>query len=490
MAVSEHRKQVKNVQKRIYRAQDIGYVFSDEFKQSINGLSTEVLLTYDSDFVRSQAINFHQKGQLVKPGKANPVRANMPEPKKTSAKATKVEAKKATNATNKSAQPKQTATQSATKAKQTAKPNLDTEQPKPKNYAQTEKKKRELHRIRNQIYEAEKRGYEFPQSLKDSLSSWNTNRLKRFTKEKVYKTAKFKFADEVVTGTKGSQIERSRRSKKGADTRYGKPKADYNAWVMLTFFKDKIKNGIHAFLDKLPRKIDTHKKWWEFWLVDPVAEELRRKGFRGHELKKERERILKEITEEVDRDRWEKQWKQDQAEYEEFLHRKIKTDELWDEQDRIDRELGRENSDVYMNNEGDLGLSEEPELPALDTGGLPTLNEGDIMYYAILNMIDEYGTPVAEYLRTMLKNEIERYGLPAVLQAFANMGQDEVADLQQSLKYKQTGMSGSDVNRTFKRLGEAIKGSAFTLWEAKQIGTAQDKMDDGGIFYSTALAVK
>lgn len=490
MAVSEHRKQVKNVQKRIYRAQDMGYVFSDEFKQSINGLSTETLLTYDSDFVRSQAINFHEKGQLVKPGKPNPVKANMPEPKKTSAKATKVEAKKATNATNKSVQPKQTTAQSASKAKQTAKPNLDTEPQKTVKRPQTEKKRRELDRIRKQIARAEQRGYVFPQSLKDALSSWDTNRLKRFTNEKVYATGRYKIVDEVTTGTKGSQIERSVRSKKASDTRLGKDKPDYKAWAMLTFFKNSIKKGVHDFLDKLPRKIDTHKKWWQFWLVDPVAEELRRKGLRGHELKKERERILKEITDEVDRERWEKEWQQANAEYEEFLKRKIKTDELWDEQDRIDRELGRENSDVYLNNEGDLGLSEEPELPALDTGGLPTLNEGDIMYYAILNMIDEYGTPAAEYLRTMLKNEIERYGLPAVLQAFANMGQDEVADLQQSLKYKQNGMSGSDVNRTFKRLGEAIKGSAFTLWEAKQIGTAQDKMDDGGIFYSTALAVK
>ena len=173
-----------------------------------------------------------------------------------------------------------------------------------------------------------------------------------------------------------------------------------------------------------------------------------------------------------------------------FLHEKIETDKLWDEQEKIDRELGRESTDVYLNNEGDLGLSQGPELPAIDTGGLPTINEGDIMYYAILNMIDEYGTPAAEYLRTMLRNEIERYGLPAVLQAFANMGQDEVADLQQSLKYKETGASGSDVNRTFRRLGEAIKGAAFTQWEAKQIGTAQDKMDDGTIFYSTALAVR
>lgn len=473
MAVSEHRKQVKNVQKRIYRAQDMGYVFSDEFKQSINGLSTETLLAYDSDFVRSQAINFHEKGQLVKPGKPNPVKANMPGPKKTSAEATKVEAKKATNATNKSVQPKQTTAQSASKAKQTAKPNLDTEPQKTVKRPQTEKKRRELHRIRQQISDAEKRGYIFEDTLKDALSSWNTNRLKKFTNEKVYAASKFKFGDEVVTGTKGSQIERSRRSKKAADTMYGKEKGDYNAWVLLTFFKDTIKKGVYAFLDKLPRKIDTHKKWWQFWLVDPVAEELRRKGYRGEAFKKERERILKEITDEIDRERWEREWKQDTADYEDFLRNKIEKDKISDEQDRIDKELGRyEKEGGLYAEDNDYDYLRDP------------ISEAEVIYSNFMEMMEDTGTLGYEYLHDLFNDETNRYGQDAVLKALSQMSEDEIKELQTVVYYKEYGMSGSEVHRILRKFGEAIKGAAFTKSEAKQLGNRFDKMDDDWLYFA------
>lgn len=484
MAVSEHRKQVKNVQKRIYRAQDQGYVFSESFKKSINGLTTEELLKLTPDVVRSKAINAPKSTKTKEP-KVNPVKANMPEPGKQSASATKTATKNISQATNKSAQP---AKPKSTKT--VAKPEPETVKRKP----YTERKREELARIRNSIRKKEKRGYVFADTLKESLASWDTNRLRRFTEEKIVQAAKYKGSlnptDKAISGMKARDIERSTRSKKGRDTQLGQRKEDeaYKGWAALRFFKDTIKNAVKSafkgILEK--RKVDTHKKWWEFWLVDPVAEELKKKGLRGEEFKKEREKILKEITEEVDRERAEKKWREETAEYEDFLRHKIETDKLWEEQERIDKELGR----LKDGTPRPVAALPGPALPALpesDTN-LPMISESDIIYQGLLDMIDELGTQGSAYLKEMLANEIARYGLEAVLKALSEMTPEQISDLQVAAKYKpNSDTAGSEVNRVLKNFGEAIKGAAFSLYEAKQIGMIQDEVDEEAPFWSETI---
>lgn len=81
------------------------------------------------------------------------------------------------------------------------------------------KRQRHINRIKRFIRTAEKRGYQFPQEIKENLSSYSTQKLKSITPQKLYEQATTEKFGVPMTGTRARQIERSMSAKKGTITR-------------------------------------------------------------------------------------------------------------------------------------------------------------------------------------------------------------------------------------------------------------------------------
>ena len=108
----------------------------------------------------------------------------------------------------------------------------------------TKKKKQNLRRIRRFIKSAEKRGYQFSQELKKSLSSLTTQKLKSLTPEKLYKHSTYQVKSlegetiDTLTGEQGRKIERTLSAKKAARTRqYKKWQAEIEAGISLSDYQ-------------------------------------------------------------------------------------------------------------------------------------------------------------------------------------------------------------------------------------------------------------
>lgn len=86
----------------------------------------------------------------------------------------------------------------------------------------SDKRRKQLKRIRQFISRAEKRGYRFPEGFKESLPSLSTQKLKSFTAEKLYKnvaTAISEKTGKIVKGSERRAEERSEAALKSARTR-------------------------------------------------------------------------------------------------------------------------------------------------------------------------------------------------------------------------------------------------------------------------------
>lgn len=81
------------------------------------------------------------------------------------------------------------------------------------------KKQRHIRRITRFIKSAEKRGYQFADSLKQNLTAYSTQKLKTLTPEKLYEQATSSRYGKEMTGTEARKIERSLSAKKGVETK-------------------------------------------------------------------------------------------------------------------------------------------------------------------------------------------------------------------------------------------------------------------------------
>ena len=100
--------------------------------------------------------------------------------------------------------------------------------------AYTKKKRDQLNRVRSLIRRAEKRGYVFPEALKNELASYHTNRLRAMTPEKLYgmATAISESTGKIVSGTERRKEEAAEASRKSAETRRRRslPSKGYMIW--------------------------------------------------------------------------------------------------------------------------------------------------------------------------------------------------------------------------------------------------------------------
>ena len=105
------------------------------------------------------------------------------------------------------------------------------------------KRQKHINRIRRFIRNAEKRGYQFPQEVKDNLSTYSTQKLKSITPKSLYEQATTEKFGTPMSGTRARSIERSLSAKKGAKTRAEKSGKDY-----IPKFTDIILSNVEAMI--------------------------------------------------------------------------------------------------------------------------------------------------------------------------------------------------------------------------------------------------
>ena len=100
---------------------------------------------------------------------------------------------------------------------------------------------------------------------------------------------------------------------------------------------------------------------------------------------------------------------------------------------------------------------------------------GELIYNQLVDLIDSYPLPGAEYLRKLLDYEIERYGKNAVMKSLATLSESQIRAIQNEIYYKGKSSSHHD---TLKALADLIKGTIETEEEAKEIGQVQDALEE------------
>lgn len=87
----------------------------------------------------------------------------------------------------------------------------------------TQKRRKELRRVKQFIRRAEKRGYTFSKEFIKSIENKTTRALQLLTPRRLYEQSEYSIGTKKVSGLRGRQIERERASVKGSITKkYGK----------------------------------------------------------------------------------------------------------------------------------------------------------------------------------------------------------------------------------------------------------------------------
>ena len=126
----------------------------------------------------------------------------------------------------------------------------------------TQKRKKQLARVRRFIARAKKRGYQFREDLISSLPELSTQKLKSLTPKKLYEQATSKKYGVELTGTRTRELERSLSAKRGAETRkrhYQQENKQEQYSEEPTSFEDTVLRNRESEIEEV--LAGTHKQW-------------------------------------------------------------------------------------------------------------------------------------------------------------------------------------------------------------------------------------
>lgn len=111
---------------------------------------------------------------------------------------------------------------------------------------------KEVKRIRQFISRTQKRGFEFRENILPSkppkrVTKSAINRLKNLTPDSLYKQAKYidAYTGEILSGTKGRELERSRAAQKAAETRRERKSEEAGFFARIVI--DRYRNYVSEF---------------------------------------------------------------------------------------------------------------------------------------------------------------------------------------------------------------------------------------------------
>lgn len=111
--------------------------------------------------------------------------------------------------------------------------------------------------------------------------------------------------------------------------------------------------------------------------------------------------------------------------------------------------------------------------PAIPEISVRVINEGELIFSNITQMISEFPTPGAKGLQSYLSEQISKYGKNALLKAMANAPQQIVEHAQTLVMYNSNKVIHARAYRNFVHL---MSGSFANISEQKAIGAMQDQL--------------
>lgn len=106
------------------------------------------------------------------------------------------------------------------------------------------------------------------------------------------------------------------------------------------------------------------------------------------------------------------------------------------------------------------------------------VNEGEIIYDKIMKMIDGYPTNNAMKLRSMLSNDISKYGFNHVMMSLANAPAEAISHAETIIYTISDHDTAQVIHAAFVDFANIIRGTKATTEEAKEMGDAMDEMTD------------
>ncbi len=107
------------------------------------------------------------------------------------------------------------------------------------------------------------------------------------------------------------------------------------------------------------------------------------------------------------------------------------------------------------------------------------LEEGDIVYQRVIELIDTHSSTGSERLLNALNEEIATYGYDRVVASMALAPEAVIQAAQDIVFYPAGGTTASEAHRAFIKLGDIIKGTVRSEQDSRNIGEVLDTMGYG-----------
>ena len=94
--------------------------------------------------------------------------------------------------------------------------------------------------------------------------------------------------------------------------------------------------------------------------------------------------------------------------------------------------------------------------PDIDTSNIPLVN--DFIYDKLMERINDYDTPGANYLKRILQQEINTFGFDKVMGSINSMPQEVLTEIDYVIFYEEN-MTAGGASRSLRKFAQAIRGS-------------------------------
>lgn len=387
---------------------------------------------------------------------------------------------------------------------------------------------RERKRVRQFISRAEKRGYFFDEEFKASLKSAKYQTLKSYTPEKLYKKAEYLIlrnteqygAGEIISGTAGRRLERKIATEKGRITQLANYQKKHGGQLYigsdnrLHYTRDPevaikaTRENIRKRVDQTRSEADKIKERQQEEIrnrIDEavnamdsstVKEELAEYGdeeyesqesvyadeyevseINTRELNKEDAlstiKSIDSMLSDVYYDRYDLKYEQRELIAE--IEWKLDNDKYITEEDLSKLRNIYDYTYGYTRNIDYDSYMNEPIEPEQGYTIRDLTEEDYEVYGRVLEMVQTTEGKGAEILDKIIANAISKFGEEEVIKSFAEMNEDDIADMQFAINYETDINGGRVFSKIAKRL-YSVTGARISNEMNREIGMAMDTM--------------
>lgn len=380
---------------------------------------------------------------------------------------------------------------------------------------------RERKRVRQFISRAEKRGYSFDEEFKESLKTAKYQTLKSYTPEKLYKKAEYLNlrnteqygAGEIISGTAGRRLERKLATEKGRITQLTNYQQKHGGQLYigsdnrLHYTRDPevaikaTRENIRKRVDETRTDVDRYKerqqeeirKQIDSVITDQIDSETQIDEYEPQESiyadeYEDSEIDIRELNKEdalstiksIDSMLSDVYYDRDDLKYEQReliaeIEWKLDNDKYITEEDLSKLRDIYNYTYGYTRNVDYDSYMDEPIEPEQGYTIRDLTEEDYEIYGRVLEMVQTTDGKGAEILDKIIANAISQFGEEEVIKSFAEMDEDDIADMQFAINYETDINGGRVFSKIAKRL-YSVTGARISNEMNREIGRAMDTM--------------